>query len=166
MAATKPHDEDLRAIGQALEALNISVFELKRLADRYIIEGMPEETGSLRWKLRKWYWRLRGGSSAESLTLGLTDVEQLSQTGRAKRSRPRRLPDFYTVSNTLRTVGAYLDAKEVVLVELRKRPISITLSYRNKEGHEQGEDRSISSFYDLFLELYGKRGQTQKTATV
>jgi hypothetical protein len=38
MAATKPYDEDLRAIGQALEARNISVFELKRLADRYVIE--------------------------------------------------------------------------------------------------------------------------------
>ena len=68
-------------------------------------------------------------------------------------------------SDGLRTVGAYLDAKGVELVELHKRPISITLSYRDKEGHQQGEDRTVSSFYNLFLELYGKRGQ-QKTLTV
>ena len=54
----------------------------------------------------------------------------------------------------------------VELVELQKRRISITLSCRDKEGHEQGEDRSISSFYNLFLEFYGKRGQMQKTLTV
>jgi hypothetical protein len=166
MAATKHYDEDLRAIGQALEARNISVFELKRLADRYIIQGMPEQTGSLGSKLRQWYWRLRSAFTAESLTLGLDDVERLSQTGRAKRSKPRRLPDFYSVSSTLRTVGAYLDARGVELVALHKRPMTIALSYRDKHGHEHGEDRAISSFYNLFLELYGKRGQTQKTLTV
>ena len=110
MAATKPYDEDLRAIGQALEARNISVFELKRLADRYVIEGTPQETSSLRTKVRQWYLQLCSGSVAELLTFSLADVEKLSQAGRAKRSRPRHLPDFYSVSNTLRTVGAYLDA--------------------------------------------------------
>jgi len=161
MAATKPYDEDLRSIGQALEAKNINVFELKRVADRYMVQGMPEQTGSLGSKRRPWYRRLRAGSGAESLSLGSADVARLSQAGRAKRSKPRRLPDFYTVSNTLRTVGAYLDAKGVELVELHKRPISITLAYRDKKGREYGEDRAISSFYNLFLELYGKRGLTQ-----
>jgi hypothetical protein len=166
MAATKPYNEDLRSIGQALEARNISVFELKRLPDRYIIEGMPEQTGSLRSKVRHWYWQLRSLFRTESLNLGLDDVERLSQAGRAKRSKPRRLPDFYSVSSTLRTVGAYLDAREVELVGLQKRPITIAFSYRDKQGHEHGEDRPISYFYDLFLELYGKRGQSQKTLTV
>jgi hypothetical protein len=163
MAATKPYDEDLRSIGQALEAKNISVFELKRLADRYIIQGMPEQTGSLGSKVRQWYWQVRNAFRAESLSLGPDDVERLSEAGRAKRSKPRRLPDFYSVSSTLRTVGAYLDARGVELVRLYKRPITIALSYRDKQGHEHEEDRPISSFYNLFLELYGKRGQPQKT---
>jgi hypothetical protein len=165
MAATKSYDEHLRSIGQALEARNISVFELKRLGDRYIIQGMPEQTGSLGSKLRQWYWQLRSAFRSESLTLGLDDVERLSEAGRAKRSKPRRLPDFYSVSSTLRTVGAYLDARGVELVGLHKRPITIALSYRDKQGREHEEDRPISSFYDLFLELYRKRGQTQKTLT-
>jgi hypothetical protein len=57
----------------------------------------------------------------------------------------------------LRTIGAYLDSREVELLELQKRRISITLLYRDKAGHEREEDRAISSFYRLFLELYGKR---------
>ena len=47
MAAARRYDEDLRAIGQVLEARDISVFELKRLADNYVIQGLPEQTGSL-----------------------------------------------------------------------------------------------------------------------
>ena len=163
MAAARRYDEDLRAIGQVLEARDISVFELKHLADNYVIQGLPEQTGSLRSKIRQWLRRLRSGSSAELLALGLADVEELSQAGRAKRSNAGRLADFHSVSNTLRTIGAYLDASEFELVELHKRRISITLLYRDKAGHEREEDRPISSFYRLFLELCGKRGQTQQT---
>jgi len=163
MAATRHYDEDLRAIGQALEAKDISVFELKRMADWYVVQGTPEQTGSPLSKVRQWLRRLRSGSSAESLTLGLTDIEKLSQAGRAKRSNRWQLTDFRSVSNTLRTIGAYLDSREVELVELHKRRISITLSYRDKAGHEREEDRTIASFYRLFLDLCGKRGQPQQT---
>jgi hypothetical protein len=163
MAAARRYDEDLKAIGQALEARDISVFELKRLADNYVIQGLPEQTGSLRSKVWWWLRRLRSGSSAELLALGLADIEQLSQAGRAKRSNPAQLADFHSVSNTLRTIGAYLDSREAELVELHKRQISITLLYRDKASHELKEDRTIASFYRLFLELCGKRGQTQQT---
>ena len=157
MVATRRYDEDLRAIGQALEARDISNFELKRLTDAYIISGMPEQTRSARSKVRRWLLRLRSGTRDESLTFGLADVDKLSQAGRARRSKPGQLTDFRHVSNNLRTIGAYLDSKEVELVELHKRPISITLSYRNKAGEEQREDRTISSFYNFFLQLCGKR---------
>ena len=154
MAATRRYDEDLRAIGQALEARDINVFVLKRLAENYAIEAMPEQTGS---KVRQWLHRLRSGSRAKLLTLARADVERLSQTGKAKRSKAGQLTDFRKLSNTLRTIGAYLDSREVELLELQKRRISITLLYRDKAGHEREEDRAISSFYRLFLELYGKR---------
>ena len=157
MVATRRYDEDLRAIGQALEARDISNFELKRLTDAYIISGVPEQTRSAHSKIWQWLLRLRSGTRDESLTFGLADVEKLSQAGRARRSKPGQLTDFRSVSNNLRTIGAYLDSKEVELVELHKRPISITLSYRDKTGEEQREDRTVSSFYNFFLQLCGKR---------
>ena len=164
MAASRRYDEDLRSIGQALEARDIIDFELKRLVDLYVIQGMPEQAGSLRSKIRQWLWRLRRRPAAEPIILGSGDVEQLSQAGRAKRSNSRQLTNFRTVSSILRTIGAYLDARELELVELQKRRISITLSYRDKTGQQREEVRSISSFYRLFLELCGKRGQTQQTS--
>ena len=159
MAAPRRYDEDLRSIGQALEAKDISVFELKRLADRYVVQGTPDQTGSLRSKVRRWL-RVRHRSRAVSLAFGLPDIEKVSKAGRAKRSKPGQLTEFRTVSNILRTIGAYLDSNEVELVELQKRSISITLSYRDKAGNERVEERSVRSFYKLFLELCDKRTQT------
>jgi hypothetical protein len=61
--ARRHYDEDLRAIGQALEARDINVFELKHLADWYVIQGTPERTGSLRSSIRQWLLEHRQGNS-------------------------------------------------------------------------------------------------------
>ena len=164
MAASRRYGEDLRSIGQALEARDIIDFELKRLAESYIILGTPDKGASLRSSVRQWLSGLRSGSATDPISFGPVDVEQLSQAGRAKRSNREQLTNFRTVSSILRTIGAYLDADEHELVEIQKRRISITLSYRDKTGQQREEVRSISSFYRLFLELCGKRGQTQQTS--
>jgi hypothetical protein len=160
MVGTRHYDEELRAVGQALEASDISVFELKRVEDLYVIQGMPDQADSLHSKVRRWLRRFHRRN--DPLILGAAEVEQFSQAGRAKRSKPGQLTEFRTVPNILRTVGAYLDSREVELLILQKRRISITLSYRDRTGLERREDRSISSFYRVFLELCGRRGQEQK----
>ncbi|HXV83495.1 MAG TPA: hypothetical protein VEG60_26860 [Candidatus Binatia bacterium] len=160
MAIETSYGEDFRSIGQALEAKNVRSFELTRLGDWYILEGVPAEAGSLRSKLRKLKLRFRGGSDAETLTLALSDVTVLSQKGKANRFTPGRMPEFRGLSNTLRTIGTYLDSKQAKFIELQMRPLTITLSYQDHAGHQQVEDRTIRSFYNLSLELYEKRGET------
>ena len=163
MAATRHYDEDLRSIGQALEARgDIIDFELKRLPDLYVIRGTPDKGGSLRSSARQWLLELRNGSATDPIIFGPGDVEKLSQAGRARRSKSGQFTNFRTVSNILRTIGAYLESREVELVELHKRPITVILSYRDKAGQEHEEERTISSFYYFFLELYGKRGLMQR----
>jgi hypothetical protein len=162
VAGTRHYDEDLRAIGQALEAKAISVFELKRVEDLYVIQGVPDPADSLHAKVRQWLRRFHGRSTNDPMIFGAVEVKQLSQAGRAKRSRPDQLNDFRSLSNILRTLGAYLDSREAELLLVQKRRISITLSYRDKTGQERQEDRSIAAFYRVFLELCGKRGQKQK----
>jgi len=130
-------------MGQALEAREISVFELTRLSEHYIIRGVPEQSGSLRSKVGRWL-RLGSSSSAESLTFTVADIEKLSQAGLARRFKPGQLTNFRSLSNLLRTIGAYLDSKEAELFELKKRPISLSLCYRDKAGREQREDHTIS----------------------
>ena len=93
--------------------------------------------------------------------MALADVEELSRQGKAKRFIPGRIPDFGKLSNALRTIGLYLESKQAKLIELQVRPLTITLSYKDNDGVQQVEDRTIRSFYSLSLDLSEKRDETK-----
>jgi hypothetical protein len=167
MATETSYGEDFRSIGQALEGKNVHSFELKRVGDWYILQGVPmARDSSFRSKLHKFKLRFRSGSDPESLTLALSEVEDLSRQGKAKRSIPGRMPDFRRLSNALRTIGTYLESKQAKLIELKVRPLTITLSYRDSDGEKQIEDRTIRSFYNLSIDLYEKRIQAENAFKV
>jgi hypothetical protein len=156
--------EHLRVIGQAIEARDFAVYEIVHLSEWYVIHGIPDETGSVRSKVRHWLRRLRHEAPPQSLTLDLAEIEKLSEAGRARRSTPGRLTNLASVSNSLRTIGAYLDAREVELFQLKKGVVSVTLWYRDKAGHDRKEERTISSFSQLCVKLCERRRDAQKSS--
>jgi len=157
MAERKSYDRQLRTIGQSLEAQRIKIFELQHQGDRFIVKGEPEKETSLLAKLRNWQKRNRAAGMSGSLTFTAQDIEQLDRQGQAQRSKNDRLPDFHSLANMLRTVGSHLDAKGADLIELQKKDLSITILARNQSGHPEFEERSLGSFYDLFIRLHAGR---------
>ncbi len=157
MLSRPSYDQHLRNIGQSLEAQRINVFELKYQDRRYVVKGDPEREASLLAMLRQWQRRLRREAINSSLSYASQDIAQLERQGRRRRLQPDRLPDFYALPNVLRTLGAYLDEKGAELIELHKRPLTLMLLYRNRNGHPAVEERSIASFYDFFLKLHAGR---------
>jgi hypothetical protein len=149
--ATSPYNHDLRAVGQALEAQGISTFELKAQGGHYVVSGTPEKPPTLIGALR--HWRRR----PLVLTYSAQDIVILEKKGQGRRTATGRLPDFYNVSNVLRTVGAYLDGKNARLLEIQIRPLTLTLMYQATGGHPLVEDRTIASFYKIFTEMHGRR---------
>jgi hypothetical protein len=158
MKANTSYDQDLRAIGQALEIRGISVFEIKNQPGHYIVRGTPDRPSSLIASMRRW---ARGGESDASGTINYSalEIEEIERQGKKKRAKSGRLPDFYNLSNTLRTLGAYLNSKDAQLLELHKRPLTVTLLYQNNDGHPHMEDRTIASFFNVFIEMHGKRSR-------
>jgi hypothetical protein len=163
MAAIRRYAEELRSIGQALETKGVTGFELYNLSG-YFIKDLRERRPSFRSVLRSWLHGRRP-SRTEFVTYGfeLREVEELSKRGRARRSKQGQPTRFEDLSNVLRTIGAYVDSKGGELTELHKRPISITLAYRDKSRHEHREERTVASFYSFFLELYEKRNPSGQT---
>ena len=157
MNGKRSYDQQLRLIGQSLEARRINIFELKAHGDRYVVRGDPEKGPSLKARLRDWTERIRGQALGSSMSYALADFEPLERQARLRRRKPNGLPDSYSLSNTLRTVGSYLDRKGAELLEIHKRPLSLTILYQNQDGHPDMEERTIASFYNLFIDLYGKR---------
>lgn len=158
---TSAYNRELRAIGQALEARGISTFELKTRLGQYVVSGKPDKPVSLMDALRQ----LRNNNwrrSERTITFTAQHINDLEIKGKARRRAAGRLPDFYNVSNILRTVGAYLDGKSARLVEIQKRPLTLTLLYQKSGGYPEVEDRTIVSFYETFIELHGKRARSNK----
>lgn len=162
MQARKSYDQQLRNIGQSLEAQRITDFEITHQGEQFVVKGEPEKENSLLDTLRNWQKRRRSEGLNASLSFTGQDIDQLERQGRANRSRANRLPDFHSLANTLRTVGSYLDLKNAELVEIHKRQFSVTILSRNRDGHPEYEELSIASFYDLFVKLHQKRGRQQR----
>jgi hypothetical protein len=155
---TSAYNQELRAVGQALEARGISSFELKTRPGQYVVSGKPDKAESLLAGFRQ--WRNNNWQRGECIvTFTSQDIDQLETKGKARRKKPGLLPDFYNVSNILRTIGAYLDGKNARLVEIQKRPLTLTLLYQTSGGYPEVEDRTIVSFYQTFIELHGKRAR-------
>lgn len=159
MPERNTYDQQLRTIGQSLEAQRISQFELRRQGERFVVSGEPEKERSLLATLRNWQKQARREGLNASLNFSSADIEELDRQGRAQRSQANRLPDFHRLPNALRTVGSYLDQKGARLVELHKHQLSIAILSQNQAGHPEFEERSIASFYDLFVRLHGRRGK-------
>jgi hypothetical protein len=158
MKTQQPYHHDLRVIGQSLEAQSINVFELKCEMGRYLVNGTPEKPTSLMGRLRQ--WRSHGRKNdARTMSYGAQEIEGLENLGRTRRSKPGGLPDFYNLSNLLRTVGGYLEAKNAELLRIQKQLLTVTLLYQNDGGHPHVEDRTIASFYEIFIGEHGKRAR-------
>lgn len=159
--AGSSYNHELRAIGQALETQGISTFELKAQEGRYVVSGAPEKPESLVAALRHWR-RNSWQRGPRTVTYTSLDIHTLKKKGQARRAANGQVPDFYNVSNILRTVGAYLDVKNASLLEIQKRPLTLTLMYQTTGGHPFIEDRTIASFYQTFTELHGRRSRPTK----
>jgi len=118
-----------------------------------VIHAVANQSGSASKKLLGF---LRSPSNSETYSFTLSSAEIKRQAELAKRSTSESLDNFRRASNVLATVGAYLDLKQAEFFELKLRPISLSLWYRDRTGHEQQEDRAVSSFYNLFIELQRK----------
>lgn len=159
MESPIPYHQQLRSIAQSLEAQRINVFELSCRGDRIVVKGQPEKETSLLAALRNWQKQRRNAGLNSSLTFTSQDIDQIDRQGRANRSQVNRLPDFYSLANTMRTVGSYLDLKGAQLMEIHKLPLNLTILSRNRAGHPEYEERTIASFYDLFLRLHSQRSK-------
>lgn len=92
----------------------------------------------------------------------LETIDQLDDRGRSKRGMGEKLPDFFSLSQSLRAVGAVIDAKRGQLVELsRKAEVdsipAIVVRYLTLSGSYVSEEHSTPALYDRSVHLYKSR---------
>jgi hypothetical protein len=158
------HARSLRAIGQDLEIKGISQFNLKSSKYGYFVRALstPKSELDRSSDRKKWIPRSEKSKAPAQLIYSLQTIEQLDERGRAKRGMGEKLPDFFSLSQCLRAVGAVIDAKQGQLVELDRNAEvdsipSIAVRYLTFNGAFVREEHSAPALYDQSVHLYKSR---------
>jgi hypothetical protein len=172
------HAQLLRAIGQALEVLEFGTFTMEFTGGDFLVRGSAvtsteqEEARAIRERVIKFVWEaLPGERASESeiefamstwpaqLDLRYTakDMDRLEQQGKAKRQNVAGVPDVASLSQLLRTIGAYVEEKRARLVKIARHGDSLAIQYDTIGGKRREETVSAASLYEFWVKLYLQR---------
>ena len=166
------YEDILRAIGQELENLCVTAFELEYLDGEFVVSGEAQKTVTPQPIHKKsiisMILKLGEKNSApkrETLTVNLSDIRftsndiiLFSRKGRALRfSSGSGAPDPHSLSHILRMVGAYLDSRTTGLSKLSWRSSTLTLWATNRAGTKTKKDFAPSEMYNFWVHQFKKR---------
>jgi hypothetical protein len=175
MKRSREYAQLLRAIGQALEVLNFGTFEMVvagkdvLVRGRAIISTQQEQARVIRERVRKFVWEALPGKAASEqeiefamstwpakLALRYTprDVDRLQREGKARRQNAMGVPDVASLSQLLRTIGAYVEQKKARLVKISRSGESLVIQYKTPRGETSEEVVSAGSLYEFWVQLY------------
>jgi hypothetical protein len=145
----------LRAIGQSLEASEPKDFDLSVVETGFVVREI--QPGYLKWR-RTW----RSNGNGKTLTLSdlhfsVDDITRLDQSGKEKRQTPGQTPDFYGLSQTLRTVGGMVDRRGVRLLEINRRGAKLTLRLEQAGEPSLVETHTMGSLHNIFVGMFFDR---------
>lgn len=173
----------LRAIGQALEVLQFGSFTMELSGEDFLVRGNAvtsteqKEARAMRERIIRFVWEDLPGERAPEediefamstwparLNLRYTakDMGRLEQEGKAKRQSAAGVPDVASLSQLLRTIGAYVEKKRARLVKIARLGDSLAIQYDTVEGERREETVSAGSLYEFWAELYLQRSSASK----
>jgi hypothetical protein len=177
------HAQPLRAIGQALEILQMENFQLELDGDDFIVRGrvaVPghgtnvEQGGNRNLRFRWDTLKHRHGSETDieaipaseplnplELCYTLKDVGRLERSGQAQRGGRQGPADVLRSSQILRTIGAYLDEKPARLVKIWKNGASLTVVYETFTNVRFEEKLALADMQDLQRQMSRQRGKRE-----
>jgi hypothetical protein len=147
--------QTLRAIGQALETLNLGDFTVEPEGDSYRINGT---SSVVKYRCDPWMANQPvGRASAMELSYSRSDIERLEREGRSQRERVHGITDSSRLSQALRVIGTYLTQKYSRMVRLSRKGENFEVHYESSLGSRFSERFSAADLYDLWVRFYLQR---------
>jgi len=148
------YSQVLRVIGQSLEERRIQDFSLIWRDGEFVVRATrvsPLE--------QHWLDKLRGQKVANTehsfeLHYPLKSMIWLQIRGESMRRDPNQIPDYYRLSQTLRTVGSYLENRTMAILSLRRGGGMLYLEFMDHSGKSRIEEHGMGSFEHYFLRTY------------
>ena len=160
----------LRVIGQTLEPLRPDTYEVVCYGDCYLVRchvKEEEKVKGLASFLRLWREpenpnirknRKEAASTHAEFLYSVEDLNRQDEEHKEPRRDPNAMPDPYSLSNTLRAVGEFLDRKpDAKLLFVSNHGQDVVILYETKGGVRNLEEYPISTLYDLSVKKYVTR---------
>jgi hypothetical protein len=152
VVAAVNYSEILRVIGQDLEIREIKAFDMRAEGEKILVQCGYQVP-----------------PAATPVTLSYTpgDIKELRPQGEEKRGQPLERRDFFTLSQTLRAIGGYVDQQTARLIRLSNNDFSgadvvFRIEYETRAGGRLVDNRSGSAIYDLCVNMYKRRGKSAR----
>ena len=155
------YSQVLRAIGQSLEERGVQEFTLAWQDGEFVVRGkrgLPLE--------RRWVDKVLGQKAVQTertfeIHYPVKSVVWLQIRGESMRKDPNQIPDYYHLSQTLRTVGSYIDKRAMPILSLRRSGGTLYFEFQERSGKKRVEEHAIGSFEHYFLRTYLRRKEQQ-----
>lgn len=147
------YSEILRVIGQDLESRGIKAFDMRDEGERILVQCG---------------YQIPPAATPVTLHYTRRDIQELKPQGADKRGQASKPEDFFTLSQTLRAIGGYVDQKKARMLRLSNNECAgadpvFRIEYETPEGERLVDDRSGSAIYDLCVNMYKRRGKSTRS---
>jgi hypothetical protein len=182
MAGMQGYAQPLRAIGQALEVLEIHDFEMEPAGNDFCVKGSvpltanknllkdqcrAEELGTIWGALPSADDQLGDKQkpcdlsplSRIDLRYTAQDVERLEAEGRSRRGNFPETADAPSLSQVLRCMGTYLNQKRATLCKISREIDCYAIEYKTSLGSRMKETLAHNDIYDLWVRMYVQRAE-------
>jgi hypothetical protein len=155
------YSQVLRAIGQSLEERGVQEFTLAWQDGEFVVRGkrgLPLE--------RRWVDKVLGQKAVQTdktfeIHYPVKSVVWLQIRGESMRKDANQIPDYFRLSQTLRTVGSYIDKRAMPILSLRRSGGTLYLELQERSGNTRVEEHAMGSFEHYFLRTYLRRKEQQ-----
>lgn len=150
------YSQTFRAIGQSLEERGVEDFSLALQGDEFVVRTQRSAQVEPRWVDKVLGKKVAPTERSVEIHYSLKGVLWLQIRGETLRKNPHQIPDFFRLSQTLRTVGHYLDKRAMPLLSLRRSGGTLYLEFQDR-GNKRVEEHAIGTFENYFLRTYLRR---------
>lgn len=169
----------LRAIGQDLENLRLTAFNIEHTGDAYLVWLRPQaQSEASRPLLRigkhrlKKLWRDRslprplgqeefypaGGSEiGRRLRYSVQELDRIEKEQRARRRKQSGMADGHALSQLLRTLGDLVNQRGERLLGIAWQEFSVGLVVETAQGRREIDVYRLDNLYDLWVRMYLRR---------
>ncbi|HYJ16317.1 MAG TPA: hypothetical protein VE170_12555 [Candidatus Limnocylindria bacterium] len=148
------YSQVLRVIGQSLEERGVEDFSLLWQEGEFLLRCKRVARLEQHWLDKFLGQKVARSEHNVEIHYSLKSIMWLQIRGEAMRKDANLVPDYFRLSQTLRTVGNYAENRTMPLVSLRRSGGILYLEFEDRSGKKRLEEHGIGSFENYFLRTY------------